>query len=98
MNDARIVGALILGYRQKWKVLKGEKIMILVTGANGFVGNKIMQLCKDTLACPSLREATEDEIKRIVEESGVDVIFKRKGMHDNTALRICNMGKYTENT
>lgn len=29
--------------------------MILVTGANGFVGHKIMQLCKDTVACPSLR-------------------------------------------
>ena len=47
--------------------------MILVTGAGGFVGNKIMQLCDDTLACPSLRGVSEDTIKRIVEESSVDI-------------------------
>ena len=56
--------------------------MILVTGANGFVGHKIMQLCKDTLACPSLREATEDGIKRIVEEGGVDVIIHTAAISD----------------
>lgn len=49
--------------------------MILVTGATGFVGQKIMQMCKDTVACPSLREATEDQIRRIVEESGADTII-----------------------
>ena len=38
--------------------------MILVTGANGFVGYKIMQMCKDVLACPSLRGVSEEEIKR----------------------------------
>ena len=56
--------------------------MILVTGANGFVGHKIMQLCKDTLACPSLRGASEDEIKRIVEESGVDTIIHTAAISD----------------
>ena len=40
--------------------------MILVTGATGFVGEKIMQVCKDTVACPSLRNATEEQVKRIV--------------------------------
>ncbi|MBQ6696062.1 MAG: sugar nucleotide-binding protein [Lachnospiraceae bacterium] len=49
--------------------------MILVTGANGFVGHKIMQMCKDTVACPSLRGVSEEEIKRIVEESGADIII-----------------------
>lgn len=29
--------------------------MILVTGASGFVGDKIMQECKNVIACPSLR-------------------------------------------
>ena len=56
--------------------------MILVTGANGFVGHKIMQLCKDTLACPSLRGASEDAIKRIVEESGVDAIIHTAAISD----------------
>ena len=48
--------------------------MILVTGASGFVGSKIMQICKDVIACPSLRGLSEDAIKRIVEESQVDAI------------------------
>ena len=56
--------------------------MILVTGANGFVGHKIMQLCKDTLECPSLRGASEDEIKRIVEERNVDTIIHTAAIAD----------------
>ena len=56
--------------------------MILVTGANGFVGNKIMKLCKDVIACPSLRNTTEDEVKRIVEESGVDTIIHTAAISD----------------
>ena len=56
--------------------------MILVTGATGFVGNKIMQMCKNVIACPSLREASEDAIKRIVEESGVDTIIHTAAISD----------------
>ena len=56
--------------------------MILVTGANGFVGNKIMQVCKDTVACPSLRGASEDEVRRIVEESGADTIIHTAAISD----------------
>lgn len=56
--------------------------MILVTGASGFVGQKLMKLCKDTIACPSLREMPEDEIKRIVEESGVDTIIHTAAISD----------------
>lgn len=56
--------------------------MILVTGASGFVGNKIMQLCEDTLACPSLRSVSEDTVKRIVEESGVDTIIHTAAISD----------------
>ena len=43
--------------------------MILVTGANGFVGHKILEMCKDTIAAPSLRNATQEEIKRMIETS-----------------------------
>ena len=56
--------------------------MILVTGASGFVGGKIMQMCKDTVACPSLRGLSEDEIKRIVEESGAEVIIHTAAISD----------------
>ena len=40
--------------------------MILVTGATGFVGSKIMELCDGTIAAPSLRNVTEDEVRHIV--------------------------------
>lgn len=56
--------------------------MILVTGASGFVGSKIMQMCSDVAACPSLRDTSEDRIKRIVEESGADVIIHTAAISD----------------
>lgn len=56
--------------------------MILVTGASGFVGQKIMQLCKDTVACPSLRGLSEGAIRRIVEESGADTIIHTAAISD----------------
>jgi len=56
--------------------------MILVTGANGFVGKRIMELCKDTVACPSLRGLSEDAIRRIVEESGADTVIHTAAISD----------------
>ena len=56
--------------------------MILVTGASGFVGSKIMQLCENTVACPSLRGTSEADIKRIVEESGADAIIHTAAISD----------------
>jgi len=55
--------------------------MILVTGATGFVGHKIMECCSNTIACPSLRDKTE-EIKRIVEESGADTVIHTAAISD----------------
>ena len=40
--------------------------MILVTGANGFVGQKIMQMRTDVVACPSLRGLSEEEVVSVV--------------------------------
>lgn len=56
--------------------------MILVTGASGFVGGKIMQICKDVIACPSLREASVDTIKRIIEENKIDTIIHTAAISD----------------
>lgn len=56
--------------------------MILVTGANGFVGHKIMELCTDTVAAPSLRNAAQEEINRIIGESNADVIIHTAAISD----------------
>ena len=56
--------------------------MILVTGATGFVGQKIMALCENTVACPSLRNATEAEVRRLVEESGAEAIIHTAAISD----------------
>ena len=56
--------------------------MILVTGATGFVGGKLMQICRDVIACPSLRDATQDDIRRIVEDSGADTIIHTAAIAD----------------
>ena len=56
--------------------------MILVTGANGFVGRKIMQLCKNTIAAPSLRRATEDQIRRIIEQQEITAIIHTAAISD----------------
>ncbi len=59
--------------------------MILVTGPKGFVGHKIMDMRDDVIGSPSLRGATEDDIKRIVEESGVDVVIHTAAISDVAA-------------
>lgn len=56
--------------------------MILVTGATGFVGSKILESCEDTIAAPSLRNVSEDDIKRIIEESGADTIINTAAIAD----------------
>ena len=56
--------------------------MILVTGASGFVGGKIIDTCQGVIPCSSLKDATEDEVKRIVEESGAEVIVHTAAISD----------------
>ena len=56
---------------------------ILLTGANGFVGNRIKNTYeKDVVASPSLRNVSEDDVKRIVEESGADAIVHTAAISD----------------
>ena len=56
--------------------------MILVTGASGFVGNKIMQICNNVIACPSLKGKSADDIQRIIEERDVDTIIHTAAISD----------------
>lgn len=71
--------------------------MILVTGANGFVGHKIIQMCKDAVACPSLRGTSEDEIKRIVEASGANTIIHTAAISDIGACQADPEASYIAN-
>lgn len=56
--------------------------MILVTGASGFVGGKLMRHFPDAIACPSLRGASEEDVRRIVEQSGADTIIHTAAIAD----------------
>lgn len=71
--------------------------MILVTGARGFVGKRIMDICRDTVASPSLRNASEKEIKRIVEESGADTIIHTAAISDIRTCAADPEASYTAN-
>ena len=71
--------------------------MILVTGANGFVGHKIMQLCRDTVASPSLRGMTEEDIRRMVAQSGADTIIHTAAISDIGECAADPEGSYLAN-
>lgn len=71
--------------------------MILVTGASGFVGSKIMQMCKDVAACPSLRSVSEYDIRKIIEESGADTIIHTAAISDIGACEADPEASYIAN-
>ena len=49
---------------------------ILITGTTGFVGHKLKASYKDAIAAPSLRNTTQDMVKKIVEESEADAAWR----------------------
>ena len=55
---------------------------ILVTGARGFVGHKLMEHFRDAVAAPSFRNASKEEVQRIVEESGADIVIHTAAISD----------------
>ena len=56
--------------------------MVLVTGATGFVGQTILKMCKDAVACPSLQNLTEEQVARIIRDSGADTIIHTAAIAD----------------
>ena len=72
------------------KIGKGNILMkkILLTGVNGFVGNKIKNMYPEEIVeAPSLRNATEDDVKRIVVTSNADVIVHTAAVSDIAACQ-----------
>lgn len=55
---------------------------ILITGTTGFVGHELKASYTDAIAAPSLRNATQDMIKKIVEESEADVVIHTAAISD----------------
>ena len=55
---------------------------LLITGTTGFVGHKIMKSYAQAAAAPSLRNATQERIKRMVEESEADVVIHTAAISD----------------
>jgi len=55
---------------------------ILVTGARGFVGARIMQALPEAIAAPSLQGMDEAAVRRMVEEAQPDCIIHTAAMSD----------------
>lgn len=71
--------------------------MILITGARGFVGQKLLSTLPDTLAAPSLRTAAPDRIRQIIEESGADTIIHTAAISDIGACQAAPEESYRAN-
>ena len=48
--------------------------MILVTGANGFVGNKLLNSLNGAIAAPSLRDAAKEDVKKIMYTNAMELL------------------------
>lgn len=55
---------------------------ILVTGPKGFVGQNLMAYYPDAIGAPSLRNATEEQVRRLIGETEPDVIIHTAAMSD----------------
>ena len=69
---------------------------ILLTGANGFVGARIMAAMPVT-AAPSLRDFTQDDVKRMIDDARPDVIIHTAAMSDIGACAAAPEASYHAN-
>jgi len=76
----------IIRYIFKLAVVRIQKasdnMKILITGAHGFVGNRLMQDLHDAAAAPSMRGMNEEQIRKIVEESKAEIIIHTAAISD----------------
>lgn len=71
--------------------------MILITGAAGFVGRRLMETVPGAVAAPSLRNASQEDVKRIVEESGAEAIVHTAAISDIGACQADPEASYRAN-
>ena len=71
--------------------------MILITGAAGFVGRRLMETVPGAVAAPSLRDASQEDIRRIVEESGAEAIVHTAAISDIGACQADPEASYRAN-
>lgn len=55
---------------------------ILLTGSNGIVGSRLYKAYPDMIPSPSLRNTSEDDLKRIIEESNAEIIIHTAAISD----------------
>lgn len=55
---------------------------ILITGPRGFVGQNLMEYYPGAVGAPSLRDATEEQIRRLIGETCPDVIIHTAAVSD----------------
>ena len=62
---------------------------ILITGAHGFVGTRLMKELEGAIAAPSIQGMNEKQIRQIVEESEADIfVYRKNTLHPYS----CNFG------
>ena len=71
--------------------------MILITGASGFVGRRLMETVPGAVAAPSLRNASQEDVRRIVEESGAEAIVHTAAISDIGACQADPEASYRAN-
>ena len=71
--------------------------MILITGAAGFVGRRLMETVPGAVAAPSLRNASQEDVRRIVEESGAEAIIHTAAISDIGACQADPEASYRAN-